>query len=280
MRQIGVLTTHSDAERFVDYLLTLKVEARVDADGDQWAIWVRDEHAVERARNLFTQFQSSPNAPEYRQSENEARRIRAREQKRQKEIAKKTVDIRTTWNQPATKRFPLTVGIAIFCAAIFLISSNRINSWLMPLELSQIAANHQYWRLLTPIFLHGGLLHLIFNLLWLVYLGHMIEERRGTGRYLLLFLILAVVSNFLQFAMAGPSIGISGVVCGLFGYVWIKSICDPGAGFYLSSLTAIIFLVSLFIWRPEVAHVAHFAGLFAGMLIASLPIFINRKWAL
>jgi len=280
MRQIGVLTTHSDADRFVDYLLTLKIEARVDPDGDQWSIWVRDEQVVERARSLFTQFQSSPNAPEYRQSENEARRIRAREQKRQKEIAKKTVDIRTTWSQPATKRFPLTLGIAIFCAAIYIISSNRINSWLMPLDLSQIAANHQYWRLLTPIFLHGGLLHLIFNLLWLVYLGHMIEERRGTGRYLVLVLILAVVSNFFQFAMAGPSIGISGVVCGLFGYVWIKSVCDPGAGFYLSSLTAIIFLVSLFIWRPEVAHIAHFAGLFAGMLIASLPIFIHRKWVL
>ena len=108
----------------------------------------------------------------------------------------------------------------------------------------------------------------------------MIEARRGTWRYLALILILAVVSNFLQFALDQPSIGISGVVCGLFGYVWIKSVCDPGAGFYLSSLTAIIFLVSLFIWRPEVAHIAHFAGLFTGMLIASLPIFVHRKWAL
>ncbi|MDG2207732.1 MAG: rhomboid family intramembrane serine protease [Pirellulales bacterium] len=280
MRQIGVLTTQTDAERFVDYLLTLKVDARVDSDGDQWAVWVRDERAVERARTLFSQFQASPNAPEYRQSENEARRIRAREQKRQKKIAKKAIDVRTTWSHPATKQFPITLGIAIFCAAVFIISANGINWWLMPLDLSQISANHQYWRLLTPIFLHGGWLHLIFNLLWFVYLGHMIEARRGTWRYLILILILAVVSNFLQFAMEGPSIGISGVVCGLFGYVWIKSVCDPGAGFYLSSLTAIIFLVSLFIWRPEVAHIAHFAGLFTGMLIASFPIFIHRKWAL
>ncbi len=53
----------------------------------------------------------------------------------------------------------------------------------------------QVWRLVTPIFLHFGPFHLLFNMVFLYLLGGMIEERRGPWRYLLLGLVCAVLSN-------------------------------------------------------------------------------------
>ena len=282
MRLVGNVSNASHASRFADYLLTLEITARVDAEGNAFSIWVRDEQSIDRARELYAEFQLSPEADRYVQAATDARIIRRDEEKRQRQIEKKTIDVRRTWNQPPPNRCPITLSLIIICVVVYLLPRNSTVFQLLlpPQSIQHLFATKGFWRLITPIFLHGDIWHLIFNLLWLYILGQIIELRRGPWRYFTLVLLIALVSNFLQFAFSGPSIGISGVVCGIFGYVWIKSLFDPQLGMYISSFMAIIFIVSLFIWRPEVAHVAHFGGLFTGILIASLPIFVNPKLSL
>src|SRR5205814_9740200 len=91
--------------------------------------------------------------------------------------------------------------------------------------------NGQLWRLITPIFVHGGFLHLLFNMWWMRDLGFMIEQRKGSLRLALMVLLVAIPSNIAQYMTAGPWFGgMSGVVYGLFGYIWMKGKFSPHEG--------------------------------------------------
>ena len=83
----------------------------------------------------------------------------------------------------------------------------------------------QPWRLLTPMLIHFGILHLAFNMLWLYRLGSQIESVQGTSRVLLGLVVLTQVPGALvQFAVSGPLFGgMSGVVYGLFGFTWMQA---------------------------------------------------------
>jgi len=82
----------------------------------------------------------------------------------------------------------------------------------------------QVWRLVTPVILHFGILHIVFNMMWLYDLGSAIEQRQGTGRMAILVVVVAVLSNLSQFFWDGPNFGgMSG------GGLWSVSLC-LGAG--------------------------------------------------
>ena len=87
----------------------------------------------------------------------------------------------------------------------------------------------QYWRLITPIFLHFGILHFIFNSLWLSMLGSRIEEVMGARHLMLIVVTTGVMSNAIQFWWSGASNfgGMSGVVYALLGYLWIANSIAP-----------------------------------------------------
>jgi len=132
----------------------------------------------------------------------------------------------------------------------------------------------QVWRLFTPALLQvGGWLHLIFNMWWLYLGGALIETRRGSLAMMGIALTTAIISNFTQFAFDGPNFGgMSGVGFGLFGYIWVKSRMDPGAGIYAPPDLIFQFLIFLVIcmlgWMGPIANAAHVAGLLSGMAIA------------
>jgi GlpG protein len=156
----------------------------------------------------------------------------------------------------------------------------------------------QVWRLVTPIFLHFGLLHLLFNLFMLYQLGGPVEARRGSVRFLVLVLAIAVISNVAQYYFGNitrngghltfrPSPlfgGLSGVVYGLFGYVWMKARFDPGLGLMMSQNTVVILLGWFFLCllgpyfdllAPLIGHVAnmaHAAGLAVGLAVGYVPL--------
>ena len=163
----------------------------------------------------------------------------------------------------------------------------------------------EIWRLATPIFLHLDTFHLLFNMVWLFQLGRMIENRYGPYRLLVLVLVTAVISNFFQCtvpaSLGGTPPGwsdgflltrlggMSGVVYGLLGYVWMKSIYDRSSGFYLGQTTLVIMLGWLVfcmipgatqnLFGTNVANWAHGIGLVVGLLIGYAPIIAGRAGA-
>lgn len=132
----------------------------------------------------------------------------------------------------------------------------------------------QFWRLVTPAFLHFDCLHILFNMMWLRMLGMGIEYMRGTRRFVTLCLILAVTSNVIQYFWSGPSFGgMSGVVFGLIGYVWMKGRTQPHVGLALQQQTVVFCMFFLLLCMTgalgPIANAAHLSGFVVGILIGA-----------
>jgi len=110
----------------------------------------------------------------------------------------------------------------------------------------------------------------------------MIEMRQGRTLLGVMVLILALVSNCAQYLYAGPAFGgMSGVVYGLFGYVWIRGLLDPAIGFTISRQNVLLMLVWFVFCLTgilPVANACHAAGLISGALwgMLSAPIIRAR----
>jgi GlpG protein len=135
---------------------------------------------------------------------------------------------------------PVTAILILFSVAGFLIIYLRAPvAWLGLLTFSPFelvngkpvfdSIGGQYWRLVTPAFLHFGWLHIVFNSLWLWELGGKVERVMGHMNMFGLFLVIATVSNASQFAFGGPGLfgGMSGVVYGLLGFSWVAPLLQP-----------------------------------------------------
>lgn len=156
----------------------------------------------------------------------------------------------------------------------------------------------QWWRLFTPAFVHINFLHLLFNILWLLFFGAQIENRMGYFRYLLFILIAAAFSNVLQYFVGGYRfIGFSGVVCAMLTYVWSRSRHAPWEGYQLQSSTfnflslfilgtflfqCILFVLELYLSTTPIvigiANTAHIAGLFIGLVLGQVRLFRAIKY--
>lgn len=81
--------------------------------------------------------------------------------------------------------------------------------------------NGRIWGLVTPIFIHGGVVHLLFDMLWLVQLGRILERTLPQAIYLLFILAAGAVGSAAEMLISGqPGIGMSGVVYAMFGLMW------------------------------------------------------------
>lgn len=152
----------------------------------------------------------------------------------------------------------------------------------------------EFWRLFTPCLLHGNLIHLFFNMVWLIILGKQLEQRLHSTRYLLFILMTGIFSNTAQYLMSGANfIGISGVVAAMVGYIWVRQKKAPWEGYQLDRMTllfvvcfifgiaglqAVGFVLQYFFQidiSPGVANTAHLAGAAAGIGLGQLEFF---KW--
>lgn len=141
---------------------------------------------------------------------------------------------------------------------------------------SQAILSGQPWRLITPIFIHFGIMHFVFNMLWVWDLGRLIEARKGAGFYLLFVVLVGALSNSAEFLLTRSALfgGMSGVVYGLFAYVWIRGRYDRDFGVGLHKTTVHMMLAWFVLcwtgWLGPIANWAHSMGLLAGALWAYL----------
>lgn len=174
---------------------------------------------------------------------------------------------------------PLTVGLITVCVAMALWS--RLGSYLYPMGPfflteyfrgtgMQAALGGQFWRFLTPIFLHFGLAHIAFNMLWLWQLGGPFERRLSTAELLSFVILTGVASNLAQYFFDPyvPFGGMSGVVYGLLGYFWVQGRINPRFGMALHRPIVVMMLIWFAVcWLGligNIANMAHTAGLLIG----------------
>ncbi len=150
----------------------------------------------------------------------------------------------------------------------------------------------EIWRLITPVLLHGGFLHILLNMAWLFVLGRQIEACIGKIRYLFLSLILGIVGNVAQYLMTGPMfLGYSGIIIGMVGFIWMRQKVAPWEGYPLQRpviLFITVFVAAVFALEilsialqffhiqalfTNIANTAHVAGGIFGVLLGRLSLF-------
>ena len=137
-------------------------------------------------------------------------------------------------------------------------------------------------RMVTPILLHGGILHLLFNMMWLWELGPRIERAQSTVKLGITIVLLALTSNTVQYLYGGGNNfgGMSGVVFGLFSYIWMWQLIDPRKGLSLPASLIWFMLISLVVMTVLnlgfIANEAHMGGFIAGILFGGSSAIVSR----
>ncbi|MBD8273131.1 rhomboid family intramembrane serine protease [Pseudomonas fluorescens] len=154
--------------------------------------------------------------------------------------------------------------------------------------LADSLASGQWWRLVTPMLIHFGILHLAMNGMWYWELGRRIEARQGGINLLGLTLLFSLVSNYAQYFYGGPGLfgGLSGVLYGLLGHCWIFQLLAPNPAYRLPRGVLVMMLVWLLLCLSglvsmigfgEIANAAHVGGLVIGCLTGLLGGLYNRR---
>ncbi len=330
MRQVGTLPTEIAARRFAAWLVAQRIEAHAEQEGPGFVVWVRDEDKMPQAREAFTHFRDHSDDPKYQKAEKSAETLLKEEETRRRQAQGNVVEMRGRWGSAgmpgAPRRAPvvkLLIGISALVA--MLTWSDTMDRQPSRTELGEAfrallfvdpvvgraggdgetprsfdmwasIRKGEVWRLITPIFIHYGPMHIAFNMLMLYSFGSVVEDRRGTKFMLVLVLSVAIFSNLGQATeatirgMESWFGGMSGVCYGVFGYIFIKSRFDLRERYVMNPGTTAILIGWLVLCilsdvpgfqdmlsaiRP-VANSAHVVGLVVGGLIAYVPLVIRR----
>ncbi len=281
-----LLKSYDDPEQargLSDELEVQSIENQVRSDQSRHAVWIINEADLEAATELASRYAGAP--PD--SSRAEAERIR-----KQRKADKRPVHIPGLSQRGGLARGgpvgQLTLALIVLSVAVSVLSGlgNSASPILRALFVVPISPEGYYlaeidwaqpWRLLTPMLIHFGLLHLGFNMLWLYRLGSQIENLQGTRVFLGLVALTQVPGVLVQFEVSGPIFGgMSGVVYGLFGFSWMQaryasrgySLTDQDTmwimGWFVLCATGLV---------GRIANAQHALGLVFGLL-AGMPAYV------
>ena len=138
-------------------------------------------------------------------------------------------------------------------------------------KVNELIAQGEYFRLITCMFLHGGLVHLGVNMYSLYAMGPMVEKIYGKAKYVVIYFVAGICSSMLSYILSPSiSIGASGAICGLLGAMLvfaIKSKGKTGSGFIKSILSVIFMNIFIGMTLPGIDNFGHIGGLLGGMII-------------
>lgn len=265
MMRITHFTNPRLAQAFVDYMATRGVVLRIEHD-EAYTILLDDDSKADLVENELQQFVRDPLHPRYQaaswQSGSTTSGLRYQH-----------TSVLATIRQRAG---PLTLTIMVACVAVYIlmqvVGDRAVMYWLAwPADEGQY---FQLWRWFSHALLHFSLLHIVFNLLWWWYLGGAVEKRLGTGKLVVIALISALLSGWMQAKFSGVWFGgLSGVVYALMGYAWLRGERDPASGIFLERglmAFSILWLVIGYFgaFGLSIANAAHVTGLLVGLAMA------------
>lgn len=178
---------------------------------------------------------------------------------------------------PQTK--PLVTYILIgICIVVYLTQMASEFLWgsdlpaLLGMKINQAILSGEVWRFVTPVFLHGSVLHIAFNMYALSIFGPSLEARFGRWRFLLLFLISGFVGNVFSFLFSeAASLGSSTAIFGLLGAEMVFSyrnqgLLGSGARRVLVNVLTVAGINLIIGLSPSIDNWGHIGGLVGGSL--------------
>lgn len=288
MRYLDQFQHEATAKQLAEILYAEDIDTEVESGSDEmWEVWVIREDHVKRAAEILKSYRENPEASEHIDA------MQLAQDKRQKQLQYAMADEKRAkkrgkfWKSVQRRSAGYaTYSLIAISIALTLITKQgqdmRLLRWLL---ISQYEAapgffwghglvelqHGQLWRLITPIFVHFGIWHILFNMLWLRDLGSMLEAEQGSRALLAKIVVIAILSNLAQYAFSGPFFGgMSGVVYGMLGYIWMKGKFDPNSDLFLHPTTVTMMIAWFFFGAfgiiPNIANFAHGAGLAAGIV--------------
>jgi membrane associated rhomboid family serine protease len=191
---------------------------------------------------------------------------------------------RSTWHSQL-RSAPAVLALILVNVLVFLFEIS-VGDWndlevlhrIGALEPYAVVVQGEYWRLFTALFLHGGFLHLGFNLFALYVLGPSLERAIGTARFAACYLLSGLASSagvvalsVLGFVQVAQVIGASGCIMGIVG-AWagflLRHHHAPMARQRLANIALIVAIQIAFdLSTPQVSMAAHMCGLVAGFFL-------------
>jgi len=302
MRLLGRITEREQAELLAEYLSAQGIDLLLESEADHLSVWVRDEDHVTRAREEFNRFVKDPSDPVY-----EAAVLRARQQKSETVTPSDPREPKVTrvpifeLDRGRMRQSPFTVLLVVLALLISAFMQKdasprspvrRALSFCDPAHADDVAwesqpngwvdiiGRGQVWRLFTPAFLHRFSPLLVFNLFWIVLLGSLIESHHGTWRMGMIAVCSAVAGNVGEFLFGQQLLfgGLSGIMFGLFGYVYVYMISHPESPVRVPRGVAVVLIVWMALGFTGVLkdslnlatmNYTQLCGLVAGMVIAT-----------
>jgi len=280
MRPVLQLPLSRDLREFTAFLWAHEIPHRVTEDENEQTLWISPRVSAERVVELY----------KYWEQGGDLERIEVKTGARQKQLSVAIL-----------LRLPVTVALILLSVvATLLINFGADANWLGRLsfspfdirgneiyysDLSELFAAGEYWRFVSPIFLHFSMLHILFNLLWIWVIGRRIEQVQGGLVLLGLALFSGVASNLSQYLVSGPLFGgMSGVVFAVLAYSWVWDRLHRPIFFVPPALMGfMLFWLALgysgaleFMGLGAIANTAHLVGLVSGLIWAALMGLIRR----
>lgn len=269
------LTT--DLSGFVQLLQRLNVPHRVSEEAGEQVLWVPGAtQLADDVRDLYERYPEGDPTAQLQPGQ------QVSTLKRPSSLANTLQQLRSS---PVTA---LILLLSVIVAGVTLLGDNldtlswftfndfRISGqYAMFTPLQDSLAAGQWWRIVSPMLIHFGLLHLAMNGMWYWELGKRIEMRQGSWQLLGLTLVFSAVSNYIQYLWSGPSLfgGLSGVLYGLLGHCWIFQLLAPNPMYRLPRGVLFMMLIWLAVCLTgvvsllgfgEIANGAHVGGLIIG----------------
>jgi GlpG protein len=287
MRLIGHLKTESSAKTLGDYLVSLDIRNLIEPDAEGWAVWVYSEDQIEAGQQAFSDYLQNPGDSRFRHASQKAAVVEERKEREEARYEKRFRTRDQIWASSGIGPVTLTLIIASIAVTLLWMlkpASPVIGALYISQEMGRSlpeVREGEIWRLLTPILLHFGVLHIVFNMLILRDMGSLIENRQGARTLIFLVVTIGIGSNLGQYFYSGWSFGgMSGVLYGLLGYIWLRGQRDPASGLHLSPTTLAMMLVWFVLCLinviPGAANACHAVGLLMGMLIGAAPLASRR----
>ena len=159
----------------------------------------------------------------------------------------------------------------------FLFINTNFNNAFSSMEHTFLI-EHEWWRLLTPTFLHFSITHLAFNCLWIYILGSKIEAYDCKVVFILIFLITSIASNVGEYIWSGQYFfgGLSGAVYGLLGYCFIIELDSKSSRYDLPDALYLFMFIWLLVGFTgilsifgfgNIANAAHLIGMIIGFIL-------------
>jgi GlpG protein len=268
------------------------------------SVWVVAENDIPRAQSILERFAARPNAREFARARERVQRERAETEpavEPSEQAVRPPVPLARKSLRQRAKESPVTftmiaISIGVALATLFgentsIVSDLSIASFDREAGYARWDGYHdllsgEVWRLITPIFVHFGLFHLMFNSFWLHDLGGPTERFQGSFRYLAFVLWSAAASNVAQFAFGhSPTFGgLSGFVYALVGYLWARGRADPQSGIYLPGRFVVFFIAWMALgfstlldrFLGAMANYCHLGGFVAGIVYGYVAALLAR----